>query len=215
MARHYTPKRLIHVTGIETVSEILRAIPEELRSKITAQAVASAAKPVVVAAKRYAKRSERTGALREAIGARVRRYPDKGTAVAIVGVRRGYYKGSRRIDLRKEKKGKAESPSHYAHLVEFGHHMVTGGSARGKYSVKLVGTGRFSATSGKEIKRWKRGALIAPGTGAVKSWVPAKPFLRPAWMTTKEAVKRELVRAIERGVNRELRRMAQSKRNAA
>jgi hypothetical protein len=41
MARNYTPKRLIHVTGIETVSEILRAIPEELRSKITAQAVAA------------------------------------------------------------------------------------------------------------------------------------------------------------------------------
>jgi hypothetical protein len=215
MARNYTPKRLIHVTGLDTVSEILRAIPADLRTQVTAEAVTAAAKPVEIAAKRYAKRSERTGALREAIGTVVRRYPDKGTAVAIVGVRRGYYKGRRRIDLRTEKKGNAESPSHYAHLVEFGHHMVTGGSTRGQYQLALVGTGRFSAKSGKEIKRWKRGALIAPGTGAVKRWVAAKPFLRPAWLTTKEAVTRELMRGLERGIKRTRRRLVKAGQHAA
>lgn len=215
MPRNHTPQRLVHVTGWDTVSAILQAVPEDLRTEITAAAVAAGAKPVEIAAKRYAKRSERTGALREAIGTVLRKYPDKGTAVAIVGVRRGYYKGRRRIDLRKEKKGTAESPSHYAHLVEFGHHMVTGGSARGKFAVQLVGTGRFNAKSGKEVKRWKRGAQIAPGSGTVKRWVPAKPFLRPAWLTTKEAVTREVMRGLEQGIAKTRRRLERSGRHAA
>ena len=145
-----------HVTGIGELSAVLQAIPREMRSKILAAAVGEAAKPVVIAAKRFAKRSERTGTLRDSIGHVVRNYEYNGRAVAIIGPINGHVVV--RINGRSEK----ISPVKYAHLVEFGHHAVKPikGTQRRKgtaHDVKWVKAKPFMrpavATTAAEVSR--------------------------------------------------------------
>lgn len=107
-----------HTTGAAQLSAVLQAIPRELRTKILATGVNAAAVPVVVAAKRFAKRSERTGTLRNAIDHVVRKYEFDGRAVAIIGPIKGSVVAS--VNGRP----KRISATKYAHLVEFGHHAV-------------------------------------------------------------------------------------------
>jgi hypothetical protein len=160
------------------VSDLLRGLPKDVRKEVLPMAVASAAAPVEKWAKRFAKRSERTGALRASIGTVSRNYEFSGKSVAVVGPMRGYYKGRKRLGKRDDRRG-AESPSHYAHLVEFGHHIAVGGSLRPEYNKALVGIGKFSK-NGKELKRWKRSTVRKEAQGRAVGFVAAKPFMRPA-----------------------------------
>jgi HK97 gp10 family phage protein len=198
MASYNTTKRLVHITGLDQISAVLNEIPRDLRTNVTAKVVRAGAVPLEVSMKRYARRSVRTGSLREAIGTVVKRYKDSGTAVAIVGVQRGYYRKRTKLGSKEDKRG-SESPSHYAHLVEYGHNIVTGGTSRDTHEMQLVGTGRFTL-KGKEIKRWKKGALKEKAKGKTTGWVKAKPFIRPAFLTTKTQVLSEMHKALERAV---------------
>lgn len=211
MAR--TVQRLVHTTGLDTISGMLNAIPKDLRTEILAQAVAAGAKPIVIAAKRFAKRSQRTGAMREAIGSITRKYPYNATAVEIVGVTKGYYRGRKKLGKHDDRRG-SESPSHYAHLVEFGHHAVAGGSLRAQYNKELVGIGKFSH-KGNELKRWKRTTVRQAAKGRVVGWVAPKPFLRPAMLTTKNEVTRALTEGIAKGIEKTRAKLIKSGAHAA
>jgi hypothetical protein len=202
-------RRLVHTSGMEEISAVLRRIPEDLRTDITARAVEAGAKPMVEAAKRNARRSVRTGALYLALGDVVRKYPKNATAVAIVGVRRGYYRGRQRLEVGKDVLKGSESPSHYGHLVEFGHWAVSGGTRKATYSLKLVGIGKFSS-KGKELKRWRRDKVLAQGKGKVVGWVAPRPYLRPAFLSTKQQVARAMHEEIMRGVQRSVRRLVKT-----
>lgn len=186
-----TAKRLVRLTGLDGISAVLQGLPKDVRTQILAAAVKDAAKPMVVAAKRFAKRSERTGALREAIGAIVRKYPNSAAAVAIVGVVRGYYRGRKKLGAGADRGG-SESPSHYAHLVEFGHHV----------RAPIRGTSIRKGTA-------------VPARAGKKTWVPPKPFLRPAFLTTALTVKAALARGIDSGIEKTRSRLIRQNLHAA
>lgn len=192
-----------HVVGADALSFALRTISDEMRSTVLESALRATCQPVLVAAKRFAKRSERTGALRESLTIKTVAYPAAGKAIGLVGPDRGYYSGRLKITRLNASLRNAEKPASYAHLVEFGHHVVTGGSLRRQYNHVLVETGGVTKT-GKAIMRWKRGTVRSQGKGAIKSWVPAKPFIRPALLTTTAQQSAAFTKAIEDGLNRSI-----------
>lgn len=221
MARSRTKPviRLVHVTGLQGITEMLQALPEEMRSNIIAAGVKRGALPMEIAAKRFAKRSERTGWLRKSITTIVRKYPDSGTAVAIVGPvvegwRRGVSgTGENYIKKTKASKGVTSPAVRYAHLVEFGHNVAKGGSLRPKYTRVL--TTVVNPNNGKKVRRWRRGVVSEEAKGSVAGWVPAKPFLRPAFMTTQGQVLSELYEGVKDGLEKTRSKLIKSGAHAA
>jgi hypothetical protein len=187
-----------HVTGAGALSDVLRAIPRDLRTKVLAKAVDQGIEPIKVAAKRFAKRSEATGALRESIDKVVRAYPHDAVAVGMVGPTRDYFKGRRKLGRKDDRRG-AEQPSRRAHLIEYGHAIVTGGSLRPQHNLALVETGKLSK-NGKPLKRWKRAGVKTAAKGKVVGWVPPRPFLRPAVLTTQNEVEARLFAGVDAGI---------------
>lgn len=184
-------KVLVHITGLDIVLEQLKQFSKELRTEIVAKMVKAGARPLEKSAKGFAKRSVRTGALRASIGTVIREYKHDGNAVAVVGPLRGYFRGNNRVRKGGDRRG-SESPSHYAHLIEYGHNVVKGGKSRDVHKVELKGTGRFYS-SGKEVKRWlKTDTVKEKASGRVTGFVAAKPFLRPALAATRGAVMAEM-----------------------
>ncbi len=158
-------------------SAILNAMSEEMRATILEDGVRALCKPIEVAAKRFAKRSERTGALRESITTKTVSYKDKGVAVGLVGPDRAYYNGRRKVGKLGALFG-ADKPANYAHLVEYGHHAVAP----------------------------RKGTSRRKKTAVVTGWVPAKPFIRPAVLTTASAQSNEFFAAVERSIDRAFNR---------
>lgn len=172
------------VYGMPALSSALRGLSEDMRSVILADGVKLAVKPIEVAAKRFAKRSERTGALRASITSKVVAYKESGKAVGMVGPDRKYYsKGKAVKNLGALFAKKRVRPANYAHLIEWGHVIAKGGKTRPVYHLKLENTGGFSA-KGRPLKRWKRAGVKEEATGKAGGWVHAKPFIRPAVATT-------------------------------
>jgi len=143
-----------HITGMGELNALLMELPKEVRAVALASAVKDAAQPLKLWQKRYARRSERTGALRDSIDHKIKVYRETGTAVAIVGPNRNYYISGQKIAKGKLITEGADRPAHYAHLIEFGHHAVVP----------------------------RKGTTLRKGTAklAKKSWVPPIPFVRPA-----------------------------------
>jgi HK97 gp10 family phage protein len=115
------------LTGIEGISEVLNALPSDLRKQIMSTAMGEAAKPIVRAAKTFAPR--KTGALRTSINHVVRKYRDGESVVAIIGPDKDYYGSGKRLKKTADRRG-ADRPSKYAHLVEFGHAVKGGVGAK-------------------------------------------------------------------------------------
>jgi hypothetical protein len=180
MARNSSFVRL-RIDGLAEVRRVLEQVPPELRDKVMRVAVGRAAGPLVSAIKLHAGRSVRTGALRESIGAVVRRSKGGTGVYAVVGPRRGYYRGGKAVAKVGAARG-ADQPANYAHLVEYGHHAVA----------RKVGTS------------------LRKGTATVVGFVPAKPFMRPALASAGEAVLTELARGVEDGIARQLRRLVKN-----
>lgn len=178
------------VKGIGALSDVLRGLPEEMRGTILVGGVKRAIAPILVSARRYAKRSERTGALRASLTTKTVNYARNGKAVGLVGPDRAYYR-------RGKKAGKlgalfgADRPANYAHLVEYGHHAVA------------------------PIKNTSRRKKTAVPAKTGRSWVPAKPFLRPALLTTTAAQGEEFFRGIAAGVQAARRRLVKSGAHSA
>lgn len=169
-----------HVVGAEALSFALRTISDEMRSIVLEKAARAACEPVLVAAKRFAKRSERTGALRASLTIKTVAYPHSGKAVALVGPDRAYYWKGLVITRLNASLRKADRPAHYAHLVEFGHNVVA--------PIKNTSLRKKTAIPAKTGTRW----------------VPAKPFIRPALLTTTAQQASAFTKAIESGLNRSI-----------
>lgn len=201
------------VRDMNDLSAALRSIASpEVQAEILERGVKAACEPILVAAKRYAKRSEATGALRDSLTIKTVRYVNGGKAVAVglVGPDRKYRSRGKVVKalgaLFAAKRGDIRRPANYAHLVEFGHAIARGGSLRGKYELRLEGIGKFSK-NGKELKRWKRGAMVEAPKGAVAGYVPAKPFLRPAMITTRAQQSAAFQAAVAAGLDSQLRKL--------
>jgi len=176
----------MHVTGANELSAALRGISDEVRAFVLQEGLTEAAQPVLVAAKRFAKRSERTGALRESLTVKVKNYPADGKAVALVGADKNYYRKGKKVSKISASVLGADRPSNYAHLVEFGHHAVAP----------------------------KKGKTIRKKTATVTGWVPPKPFLRPALMTTQSEQAAGFFKGIERGFTKAVTKATKNARAA-
>lgn len=170
--------------GLDDIRNVIKTLPKELQEKIMAVAVTRAAKPLVDTAKMFARRSERTGALKESIGAVVKK-GKRGGVYAVVGPRRGYYKGGKKLGKGDDKSG-ADMPANYAHLVEFGHHVVA----------PIKNTSRRKKTA----KTAKSGA----------TFVAAKPFMRPALLAAGDAIATEMANGVADGIERSLKRIVKN-----
>jgi hypothetical protein len=168
-----------HVTGITQLREVLHMLPQDMAGDILGRATKEAIQPIKIAAKRFAKRSEATGALRASITDKVKVYPATGKAVGMVGPDRAYYSRGKKAGALGALLGKnRRRPSNYAHLVEYGHVAVAPrkGTTRRKKNAVSVG------------------------------FVPAKPFIRPAVVTTTAQQIAAFTRGIEIGLNESIRK---------
>ena len=172
------------LSGLDDIRKVLTTLPRELQDKVMRVAVQRAAKPLVSSAKLFAGRSRKTGALVESIGAVVKK-GKKGGVYAVVGPRRGYYRGGLALKKGTDRRG-ANSPAHYAHLVEYGHNVVAPikGTTRRKNAAKSAANG--------------------------KAWVAAKPFLRPALMASESAVIGEMAAGVQDGIAKQLKRLVKN-----
>lgn len=178
------------LTNWDEMRAVLAGLPPSMESRVMADALEVAAKPIVTAAKSAAPVD--TGALRRSISAVVRRYPNRGKVMAVIGPAHGYYRGAKRV-----KKGgdfrNANAPAKYAHLVEFGH-----------YSAAATGVSVATAKGStiRKPKRRKTTEFIA------RSFIMPRPFLRPAVISAKGAAHDELAKGVEIGMAREVKRLA-------
>ncbi len=122
----------LQVEGLEQIQENLDMMCVAVRDRILKTAVRKAGQHIVDAAKVAC--PEDTGTLRESIGMRVTIRGGKGGgAGAVVGPRRGI-----RVPVRVVRRGKHTGlvmmaiPTRYAHAVEFGHRLVSGGHVVGQ-----------------------------------------------------------------------------------
>ena len=125
-----------------------------------------------------------TGALRASLGMVVRRYPERGIIMGLIGARRGYFRKGKRLKAGAGRRG-ANSPAHYSHLVEYGHNLVVGTGIRG------------GTTKGRSIRK---------GTISAKAYVLPRPFLRPAVEQGRGAADAALADGFGRALEAELKR---------
>ena len=144
-------------TGTESLLQVLRGLPAAVRSEILEPACVKAAKPIQTAISALAPND--TGALKRSI--RVKGVSDKtkGTAAALIGPDRSYYRNGRKVAKNADRRG-ANKPANYAHLVEFGH--VSGANS--------IGFGGFA-----------KGTSVRKKTAEAKSFVLPRPFMRPGF----------------------------------
>ena len=168
------------LTNFGEFAKLLEDLPASVESRVMGTAVEKAVKPIETLAK--SKVPVRTGALRKSITTVVRRYPDKGKIVGIVGPEKGArYLGGRKI-VRGGSLLNTDRPDKYAHLVEFGHHTAAGTGAK------------VSNTKGTSIRK---------GTLTPKAFVVAQPFLRPAAAQGEPLAAAALADAVTTGLERE------------
>ena len=139
-----------------------------------------------------------TGALKESLEVSVRLYQDNNLALALIGPLADY-------EVRLPGVGVA-IPANYAHLVEFGHRIISHESAQTR-EWKQAQSQRSSAYKHKTTSRAAEMTLNALSSG----FVEANPFMRPAMDAGKQrafdamAVRAELVlrRALQAIVKRQ------------
>lgn len=181
-----------HVAGMNDLTKVMQALPDDMRTKTLAEGMKALLEPILVSARRYAKRSRDTGALQSSLVKKVVNYKDTGKCVGLVGPDRNYYSKGRKIKgaltmlLAKDRR----RPANYAHLVEFGHIAVT-------------------PRKGKTLR--KKNATVAKGKG----FVPAKPFLAPAVVTTRAKQSAEFTRGLAKGMKESIGREVKSGRHVS
>lgn len=171
-----------HIRGMDQVGAFLKQLPKDIATTILAEAASAGADVLIPVMKQYARRSVRTGALYASIGKRVIKYSSTPAAVAIVGPVRGYYRrGGVKVGEGESLAG-SESPSHYAHLVEFGHIQTAKGGTIRKGTAKKVAAGKMT--------------FVAP-----------RPFVRPAYQQSLRAMNRAMIEGLHRGIERTRKKM--------
>jgi hypothetical protein len=142
----------------------LREIPPELRKTGLRDALRRASRALVNRIKGYVpvdKNAKPSGTLKKSMGLVVRRSRRRdGDPYAVIGARRGFKR-----EVVRNGRAELADPANYAHLVEYGHAIVHGGTL---YDASRGSSQRKSRVEG----RTGRGQV-----GATR--VAAQPFMRP------------------------------------
>lgn len=181
------------LSNFKEMRALLHDLPPAVEARVMRTAVGNAAKPLVKAAK--SKAPVRSGALRKSITSVVRHYPKSGKVVAVIGPDKEYYAGGKRLKGRADRRG-ADRPANYAHLVEFGHYS-------------RAGSEKFGGFERGFRRRKSSGARVAQ---EARSFILPQPFLRPAVATATPAAEAELARGVEKGIEREIKRLSKMKK---
>lgn len=162
-----TAKQSVHLdlSEIEGFGDALAGFSPTEVLRIAGTAVGEGGKLLVRTIKPHV--PTRTGALRKSITWKVVTYPSL-KVVLVVGPSRGRFLGGRQIKRGGRTLRGVDQPSRYAHLVEFGHHIIGGG--RG-------GSIGFSKAKGFRLDP-KRAARQGHRVGKAAAFVPARPFMR-------------------------------------
>jgi HK97 gp10 family phage protein len=160
----------------------IRATLQKLPVETQTKVMAVALKRAAAPVVRVAKAlaPKRTGALRSSITSIVKKGRN-GNSYAVIGPARGRFSGGKRIGA-KDSAAAADMPANYAHLVEFGHHAV----------------------------RPVKGAMRRKGTASGIRFVPAKPFMRPALISSKGASFAALAEGVAEGIDKALQRLGKN-----
>ena len=234
-------KTAVRIDGLENVMAMLAGLRLSTQRKYMRTAVTKAARVVAKAARQFA--AKETGALRKSLWYRVYTSKDKTRVGAVVGARRAEKRekvfsrktGHRTWSKYKTKFGESlkgaqigRDPANYAHLIEYGHKIVIGGttsrngggaagvSRRGRLAAWAQYKGRTSFQ--RKMRKW--GVTFARfigirGAGKVVGVVKARPFMRPAYEATRAQVNAILKRELEAGVQKELEKRARKRGSAA
>lgn len=178
-------------SGSEELTKVLQGIPADVRAAILEPACVKAARPIRDASARFAPR--RTGALKASIAIKGISNKSKGTAAALIGPDRNYYKGGRRLRKNSDRRG-ADKPANYAHLVEFGH---------------------MSGTSSEKFGGFDKGKTIRKKTASAKSFVLPQPFMRPGFIAGAPQAEAILAREIAASIEKTRAKLVKTDRHAA
>lgn len=171
----------------------LLTLPVELRKRGLTDALRRAARLIVQQAQRLV--PIQSGSLKKSLGLIIRR-PKKarGDPYAVLGARKGYSRevtrtgfGGTFVYTQKA------NPANYAHLVELGHHVVTGGTLDNR------ATGGRTRVAGRSART---------GQGSATQYILPRPFLRPAFQSSRGPVVSSLVESLRSFQTREAARIA-------
>lgn len=198
----------VDLQGLQATLAALRNLKVSVQRKYARKGVTKAARVMAKAAKQLAPRE--SGALKKSIAFRVFTYKDKSGVGAVIGPARNVTKpkgwGTKavRFAITRTKRGKAKiaskkaiaaggiseyrTPANYAHLVEFGRNAIRAGKASrrgtiGRIARKLGSKGilGFRNTGKRVLANAATGQIFGTEVQAAKP----KPFMRPAYDSTK------------------------------
>lgn len=170
-------------SGSEELSKVLQGIAADVRAEVLQHACGKAAVPIKVASAGYA--PKRSGALKASIAIKVISDKTRGTAAALIGPDRNYYRAGSRLKKDAGRHG-ADKPSNYAHLVEFGH-------LSGVSSERFGGFAKGTTVKANSRKRKQV---------AAKSFVLPRPFMRPGFIAGAPAAELIMQREIGAGIEK-------------
>ena len=174
----------IGISGIQQITSTLNRLPDRLVNKVMRQAVRKGIKKFESAIRSNARGMLRghghidAASIEKNIITKVKTYGSTATIFAIAGVARS-----------------ADRAAPHAHLVEFGHRMVTRGT------VERLNSERSAGRSRRTGRR---------GGGRVIGFVPPVPFVRRAFDANAQGVKLAIVAEIGRGAEKEVAKMAKT-----
>lgn len=180
-------------TGGKELAQTLRRLPEAIATNVLAAAVMAGAGIIRDAARANCPRPgqrRRSGTLPLAESIRVR-VAEKTRSYVTVTVGTGV---------------------RYAHLVEYGHQIIPRGPSRTRVSITTV---RVSKRTGKQIVSTRFGLdpteqlrLHDRRNIGATGFVAARPFLRPAFDETREAVIRKIGEVLGAGIEATVKQLA-------
>lgn len=183
------------LTGVDNIINNGAKLVTAIRDRALKKAVKRTIDPIHRAA--LARVSVENGVLKSAIQQKISSKGHKGEAVfGIVGIRRGI-KVPVRIVTRGKHKGHlyVQIPTRYAHLVEFGHRIVTSAIWERDPNSKH---GRL-----REIQHSTRGTVVG--------FAKARPFMRPAWdQYGKEVALKTFLVQLDREITNEVSALAKN-----
>lgn len=169
-------KVTVNIKGINEVADFFKNMPDEFNYKFLVSAHKTALKPFQTEAKRRAPilGSSRTTRGRTKVTSRYSsRTHEKGNLRDSISM--GVIKSARTnagvwCGPQASVFGNKKYDAYYAHMVEFGHF------------IKKRRSKKYTTAYGDKILRWYKGEDVGD------TWVPPKPFMRPAFDETKEIV---------------------------
>jgi hypothetical protein len=187
-------KPVYNLMGVTDLRQFVQGIDPWVQRRLIHRTMEQSCKVMVEQAKNniVSNDSVDTGALKKSMGLVIREYPKSRHITAVIGPRimsfvRGKTGRARSAKSSDKSQGMIK-PFKYAHLVEFGH-----------YSAAATGVSVADGTKGTSRRKH---------TFPTRSFIQGKPFLRPAYESSKAFVEARVMAAFKEALQREVARMA-------